>query len=582
MMKRIALAASLIGSAASSHAIDCSSLSDLNSGCEFQSDTLYAGGVTTTNARSILPAAGFTPYNKIVYYVDGYNALALDNEVRTLDSINSLATAFSPMNVPLNMGNVRRLMSEYLQAGYTIVTLTYSDQHTYLQQKGLSVAEAIKSIANWQTSSEKSTLIGYSLGGVAARYALTTLESESIEHNVENYISIDSPHKGANIPLSLQFMIQFMYSALDKWEKDATSDFGHLVSSVSSSFNMFAVAALTGSPEALVKAISESDGNELFRELIKSEDEASQYLKYLNTVAVRQLLINHFQGSPSHALHGELMSELNALGMPKQTRRNISVSNASRDGADLHTPGTTLMTFDSGKYKDSNWWFTASTTDADTSFSGHLRYPESSLEIKTKTGWHCAKKVWGECVLGWPTYDIKIDINKKDYRKTYATPSNALNLDNANCSTTNIVRQVSQELGAGGFAQYSNDPVAVVDHACFIPGFSSLNIDTSNINNQIVSISSSGFDLALINTTHNDHGNIPNDVRDVLIDLIDTPNADIQSNYINTISNSNLALVNSDDLNGNGLADYLERNHGLHEPWYIPTLITIVNSIILN
>lgn len=45
------------------------------------------------------------------------------------------------------------------------------------------------------------------MGGQTSRYALAYLEKQGIPHNTRLWISIDSPHLGANIPLGDQALL---------------------------------------------------------------------------------------------------------------------------------------------------------------------------------------------------------------------------------------------------------------------------------------------------------------------------------------------------------------------------------------
>jgi hypothetical protein len=51
---------------------------------------------------------------------------------------------------------------------------------------------------------EDAVVMGPSMGGQVARYALTQMEQEGINHHTRLNISFDSPHKGANIPIGVQ------------------------------------------------------------------------------------------------------------------------------------------------------------------------------------------------------------------------------------------------------------------------------------------------------------------------------------------------------------------------------------------
>ena len=53
-------------------------------------------------------------------------------------------------------------------------------------------------------STEQITIVGPSMGGQISRYALTYMEEHGIPHNCRLWVSFDSPHLGANVPLGLQ------------------------------------------------------------------------------------------------------------------------------------------------------------------------------------------------------------------------------------------------------------------------------------------------------------------------------------------------------------------------------------------
>ena len=58
-------------------------------------------------------------------------------------------------------------------------------------------------------SSEKITIIGPSMGGLISRYALAYMEKNNIPHNTKLWVSLDSPHLGANIPIACQETLAF-------------------------------------------------------------------------------------------------------------------------------------------------------------------------------------------------------------------------------------------------------------------------------------------------------------------------------------------------------------------------------------
>jgi len=83
----------------------------------------------------------------------------------------------------------------------------------YIERNGLILATLIKNF-NTQLkangSTEKLAIVGPSMGGQTSRYALSYLEKQGIDHNTRLWISVDSPHLGANIPLGDQALINLL------------------------------------------------------------------------------------------------------------------------------------------------------------------------------------------------------------------------------------------------------------------------------------------------------------------------------------------------------------------------------------
>ena len=62
----------------------------------------------------------------------------------------------------------------------------------------------------------KNVVIGPSMGGLISRYALRYMEQNSLNHDARLYLSFDSPHLGANVPLGFQHLFNYMaFGALE-------------------------------------------------------------------------------------------------------------------------------------------------------------------------------------------------------------------------------------------------------------------------------------------------------------------------------------------------------------------------------
>lgn len=99
------------------------------------------------------------------------------------------------------------LISELHNNGYDIIFLDINHSGDYIQRNAFLVIKLIERINELKITNEEMIILGYSLGGVIARYALTYMEKQSISHNVKLFISHDSPQRGANFPIGIQFAL---------------------------------------------------------------------------------------------------------------------------------------------------------------------------------------------------------------------------------------------------------------------------------------------------------------------------------------------------------------------------------------
>lgn len=89
----------------------------------------------------------------------------------------------------------------------------------YIERNGLNLVTLIKKInAELITngSTEKLVIVGPSMGGQISRYALAYMEKNNIPHNTRLWVSVDSPHLGANIPLGTQAEISLLKDGNDE------------------------------------------------------------------------------------------------------------------------------------------------------------------------------------------------------------------------------------------------------------------------------------------------------------------------------------------------------------------------------
>lgn len=84
-----------------------------------------------------------------------------------------------------------------------------------------SNAELLKNIINQINtikhncgSTEKNTIVGHSMGGLVARYALCSMEEAGLPHETAYYVSYDSPQLGVNVPIGAQHAVRDIHKLL--------------------------------------------------------------------------------------------------------------------------------------------------------------------------------------------------------------------------------------------------------------------------------------------------------------------------------------------------------------------------------
>lgn len=252
-------------------------------------------------------------FDKPIIITDGFDP----NDSRTIDLMYSLLDYGEP---------VQNLADALRDEGFDIVVLNFptytssTDNSTeinggadFIQRNAFTLTELIETVNALKEGNEQNVVIGPSMGGLVAQYALRYMEQNSMEHDTRLFISFDTPHLGANVPMGIQYMFNYMYN---------------------------------GDP-----AIAEAEN------LVNG---------FLNSAAAKQMLIDHYLGhlqsgsdvdqDPTITLpvgapnfRDAFQTEINTMGMP-QDSRNVAIVNGSGTGEMTGSPGMELInhTFDTG------------------------------------------------------------------------------------------------------------------------------------------------------------------------------------------------------------------------------------------
>ena len=109
-------------------------------------------------------------------------------------------------------------ISQLRSRGYDLVFVDFANAGTYIQANANFLTEVIETLNSEKVGSEENVLMGLSMGGIVARYALAKMEAEGKSHCTGTFFTFDTPHNGANIPLALQALGWF-YHAINQTDE---------------------------------------------------------------------------------------------------------------------------------------------------------------------------------------------------------------------------------------------------------------------------------------------------------------------------------------------------------------------------
>jgi len=175
-------------------------------------------GVTVKGNAYYLPSG---PLDKPFIFVEGIDFAFDSGPQRNGDF--GWCEFTSGMDVPGYAYNMLKRMPELLDAirakGYDIILLDFHDGATWIQHNSALLRHLIQMVNSVKTGTHQNVVAGASMGGQITRHALTKMEQAGEDHCTRLWISLDSPHTGAYVPLSLQQALfalsKAFYSASD-------------------------------------------------------------------------------------------------------------------------------------------------------------------------------------------------------------------------------------------------------------------------------------------------------------------------------------------------------------------------------
>lgn len=118
----------------------------------------------------------------------------------------------SPDQYPM-MAQMPVLLDSLLERGFHPILIDFESGAGDIFANAELLADILVHINGYKNDDRPIVLSGASMGGQIARIALRMMENEGLPHCAQLYLSLDSPHRGANIPIGLQQIIGALNSS---------------------------------------------------------------------------------------------------------------------------------------------------------------------------------------------------------------------------------------------------------------------------------------------------------------------------------------------------------------------------------
>ncbi|MFK7747586.1 MAG: T9SS type A sorting domain-containing protein [Kordia sp.] len=175
----------------------------------------------------------------------------------------------------------------------------------YIERNAMILVELINTINSQKVGNEENVIIGPSMGGLISRYALNYMESEaSQDHDTRLWVSFDSPHLGANVPIGFQHLFNYLAYGLDTWVGD------------------FSVESLRPIVDGMLKSPA---ARQMLTDHMEAHLQNGQIAEFDNSIVLPT-------AHPFHDLFFDRINNLTTSGFPENLRK-ISIINGSGNGA---------------------------------------------------------------------------------------------------------------------------------------------------------------------------------------------------------------------------------------------------------
>lgn len=186
--------------------------------------------------------------------------------------------------------NLKDLITSDTEESFDIIYVNWDHGTDWLQRNAFVLEEVIRWVNTIkEDDAAPNVVLGQSMGGVLARYALRNMENHNEDHDTSLYISHDAPHQGAHVPPGALYMAR------------------HVIN------------------EVITLPIGD-----IFVSLASGSLPVHELRELIDQPAVKQLLVNYVDQNYEidNEEHMAWQSELKTMGYPQLTQ-NIALGNGS-------------------------------------------------------------------------------------------------------------------------------------------------------------------------------------------------------------------------------------------------------------
>ncbi|UUW08656.1 T9SS type A sorting domain-containing protein [Flavobacterium plurextorum] len=213
-------------------------------------------------------------------------------------------------------------------SSYDIIYVNWNNGVDFIQRNAYVLEEVIKYVNSMKAAAGSSTpnvIIGQSMGGLIARYALRDIElNRNFNHDTRMYISHDAPHLGANTPLSVQYAMRHIRNI-------------YVSSPIAMITGESDIPVISNIANGIIDLINSNNGNNTDLNEIDYVTPLTLF-SASDAPAARQMMVNWMNRKYEikNGVHDLWQQELTAMGYPQgypgRPIRNIAIANGSECG----------------------------------------------------------------------------------------------------------------------------------------------------------------------------------------------------------------------------------------------------------